>query len=652
VDQELDAHRLPGIRRHVEGLVLPDAIVRAQVHDRGQDVAARVGDIGILPVKRDRVGGQREVPVAEGAPGGRHGDLLIENTIAGRLAPAERAQQAREGARVRMRVVDGRVRVAAGRHPGGQAARLEAAVDDGIRAQAGRRRQRRGQGHRRRARGGRRGAGHRGRRRALVNDTAHHVNIFPGARAGVGPDAIDIVVGGGDVDIVACGEVIAARDADAQVAGRGADAYCGAPGGAIVRRLAVIDIENAGIRVVVVVVPDSVPGAGLVGDHPGLHLVGIGHRRRGQLGRGTPGRPVIGAARVVDHGFARAPVRPGDHRVAVGRVDAGRRDGVEPPDAAARVIGRARRRGERGNTLESAEAHAAISRAPVADRAAIVSDDDIPIGEDDRHRELVRVADGDHRRPGDPTVAGVIEVDHRAATEVHPGGVEAVIIGTAREVVDPGPLFVGVRVAAGQLDPGREGDPAVERARDLHAVVGAAAIRQRRHVALAVVTEGDHRVAGEGGGGRQQGELLVDPGHAAIRRGINPDLLGVGAGALVLRRRDDVQHIRRVDGNARLLLGAVRRLGIGIGPDIGPEVGDRQGLERRRRPRAWGGAVRRRGARLAAHRARLLEGQGRRRGAGSGHRGRGGLEQGRAQPQHATQQQRQHRDGYEVFPHS
>ena len=61
--QELDAHRLPRVRRHVHRLVDVDLVVSTLMEDRLQNVAGAIRDVGILPVEGNAVG--RVVPVPE-----------------------------------------------------------------------------------------------------------------------------------------------------------------------------------------------------------------------------------------------------------------------------------------------------------------------------------------------------------------------------------------------------------------------------------------------------------------------------------------------------------------------------------------------------------------------------------------------------------
>jgi hypothetical protein len=64
--QELNAHGLPCIRRHVQRRIEPDLRVITLMEDRLENRAASIGDISILPVIRNAVGGALEAPEAAG----------------------------------------------------------------------------------------------------------------------------------------------------------------------------------------------------------------------------------------------------------------------------------------------------------------------------------------------------------------------------------------------------------------------------------------------------------------------------------------------------------------------------------------------------------------------------------------------------------
>jgi len=62
VYQEFEAYRLPGIRRHVYGLMNPDFVVSTLMEKGLQDVTIRVSDVSVLPVEVDAVSATGPVP--------------------------------------------------------------------------------------------------------------------------------------------------------------------------------------------------------------------------------------------------------------------------------------------------------------------------------------------------------------------------------------------------------------------------------------------------------------------------------------------------------------------------------------------------------------------------------------------------------------
>jgi hypothetical protein len=58
------------------------------MEDRLQDVAVAIGDVRILPVKGNGIGGAVPVPEAQYASATWDGKLLIERTVSSRLGPA------------------------------------------------------------------------------------------------------------------------------------------------------------------------------------------------------------------------------------------------------------------------------------------------------------------------------------------------------------------------------------------------------------------------------------------------------------------------------------------------------------------------------------------------------------------------------------
>src|SRR5205807_5222048 len=90
--QELDAHGLPCIRRHVHIRVEPRVPIQTLMEDRLQDGAGGIGDVSILPVEGNVVGGAVPVPEAQRACTSRHRELLIEGTVSGVLDSLETAK--------------------------------------------------------------------------------------------------------------------------------------------------------------------------------------------------------------------------------------------------------------------------------------------------------------------------------------------------------------------------------------------------------------------------------------------------------------------------------------------------------------------------------------------------------------------------------
>lgn len=60
--QEFETYCLPGIRRHIHGLVHPDFVVSALVEEGLQDVTIDVGDVSVLPVEGEEVSATGPVP--------------------------------------------------------------------------------------------------------------------------------------------------------------------------------------------------------------------------------------------------------------------------------------------------------------------------------------------------------------------------------------------------------------------------------------------------------------------------------------------------------------------------------------------------------------------------------------------------------------
>src|SRR6266536_771079 len=141
--QELNAHGLPRIRCHVQRLLYPRLVVSTLVEDRLQDGTGGVGDISILPVKRDAVGGAGPIPEAQRTSTCSDCDLLIEDAIPCGLDPGKTAKAigrvARESGKstaVRLVGADyGRVRAAS--YPACEVTGLESTVNDHFTRRAG-----------------------------------------------------------------------------------------------------------------------------------------------------------------------------------------------------------------------------------------------------------------------------------------------------------------------------------------------------------------------------------------------------------------------------------------------------------------------------------------------------------------------------------
>jgi hypothetical protein len=79
--QELDAHGLPRVWRHVHLLIDPRVPIFTLMENRRQDGAGAIRDVGILPVEGNAVGGAVPVPEAQRATTSRYCELLIEGAV-------------------------------------------------------------------------------------------------------------------------------------------------------------------------------------------------------------------------------------------------------------------------------------------------------------------------------------------------------------------------------------------------------------------------------------------------------------------------------------------------------------------------------------------------------------------------------------------
>ena len=91
--QELDAHGLARIRRHVHCGIEPGLSIFTLVKDGLQDLATGVGNISVLPIEGDGVGGEVPVPKAQNGVGRHRSELLVERALPVWLGPANQARQ-------------------------------------------------------------------------------------------------------------------------------------------------------------------------------------------------------------------------------------------------------------------------------------------------------------------------------------------------------------------------------------------------------------------------------------------------------------------------------------------------------------------------------------------------------------------------------
>ena len=93
---ELDAHGLARVRRHVHGGIEPGLPIFTLMKDGLQDGAIGVGNISVLKIEGDGVGGVVPVPEAQNGVGRHRPDLLVERAVTVWLGPANPARQCRE----------------------------------------------------------------------------------------------------------------------------------------------------------------------------------------------------------------------------------------------------------------------------------------------------------------------------------------------------------------------------------------------------------------------------------------------------------------------------------------------------------------------------------------------------------------------------
>jgi hypothetical protein len=128
VHQELDPYGLPGIRRHVYQLINPCVSIFTLVKDGLQDRARCIRDVGVLPVKHDRVSREVPVPEAERALTGRDCELLVKRAVAKGLRPGHVACQCRERPAVYRGCANYGIVLVSIDHPWREATGLESAI--------------------------------------------------------------------------------------------------------------------------------------------------------------------------------------------------------------------------------------------------------------------------------------------------------------------------------------------------------------------------------------------------------------------------------------------------------------------------------------------------------------------------------------------
>src|SRR5947199_6073689 len=123
--QELDAHGLARVRRHVHRGIDPGLSIFTLVKDGLQDLAAGIRDVRILPIEGDGVGGVVPVPEAQNGVGRHRSELLVERALPVWLGPANPARQHRKSPAVRVVCRDYRRVAEIEDHPGPQTTTLD-----------------------------------------------------------------------------------------------------------------------------------------------------------------------------------------------------------------------------------------------------------------------------------------------------------------------------------------------------------------------------------------------------------------------------------------------------------------------------------------------------------------------------------------------
>ena len=127
---ELDAHGLARIGRHVHRSIEPSLPIFTLVKDGLQDDAIGIGNISVLRIEGDGVGGVVPVPEAQNGVGRHRSKLLVERADPVWLGPANPARQHRERPAVRIVCGDYRRIAETVNCPGRETTGLESLVLD------------------------------------------------------------------------------------------------------------------------------------------------------------------------------------------------------------------------------------------------------------------------------------------------------------------------------------------------------------------------------------------------------------------------------------------------------------------------------------------------------------------------------------------
>src|SRR5882724_8355626 len=99
---EPDPHGLARIRRHVHRVIEPGLPIFTLVKDGLENSATGIGDISVLRIGGDGVGGVVPMPEAQNGVGRHRSNLLVEGAVTVWLRSANQACQRRETSAVRV----------------------------------------------------------------------------------------------------------------------------------------------------------------------------------------------------------------------------------------------------------------------------------------------------------------------------------------------------------------------------------------------------------------------------------------------------------------------------------------------------------------------------------------------------------------------